>query len=635
MKISLLIVCLFYTRIATAQVSVLTQHNDLARTGLNQNETILNTSNVNQTLFGKIFTRPVDDQIYAQPLVVSGVVLPSVGKKDVVYVATVNNTLYAYDADDPAQTSPYWVDSLTPTNTVVVNSYDFPGACGGDYNTTITNNIGILSTPVIDTNTHTIFVLTADLVLSDSSYEQWLHAIDMRTGSEKSYSPIQISAKYQGNGDGSVNDTLYFDAYKELQRTALTLINGVVYITWASICDWPPYHGWIIGYDTTLKQKYVWMDTPNGYDGGIWMSGEGISSDGLGNLYVSVGNGSLDSTGTVQDTANLGESYIKLTPSGDSLKVKSFFTPKDWEYLDSLDLDLGTAGLLLIPNTSWAFSGGKQGVMYMVDRDSMGGVGYIMNHNLETFTIHGDSDGAFWANGVYGGPVYWKNDSAEYVYVWPAMTHLFAYNVDTPLNQLDSDAVMKSEEISPENVRPAGGMLSISADRTAIGTGIVWASLPLSVNEDAYPGTWSGILRAYDANNLNNMLWSSQQDSTRDSLGRWAKFVCPTVVNGKVYMATFSNQLVVYGLLNPTGLQQMPSANVVSLYPDPATDMVHYTTQHTINYIEIDNILGQTVQTFSNTTSQSFDVSTLAAGTYLVKFVNANSITVKKLVIEK
>src|SRR5207248_3270039 len=200
---------------------------------------------------------------------------------------------------------------------------------------------------------------------------QRLHALDITTGAERPNSPIIITATYSGNGDGSVGGVITFDSQRQNQRAALALVNGIVYIGWSSHCDNGPYHGWVIGYDqTTLQQVAVYNDTPDGGNGGIWMSGQGLAADTNDNLYLSTGNGTVDTSGG----ANRGESFLKLTRSGTNLNVTSWFTPYNWSNLEAGDTDLGSGGMLLIPGTTLAFSGGKEGVVYLVKRDNMGGL---------------------------------------------------------------------------------------------------------------------------------------------------------------------------------------------------------------------------------------------------------------------
>jgi len=618
-KIVTLIFLLLSPYIILAQVSILTQHNDLARTGENLSETHLNVSNVNSETFGKLFTREVDDQIYAQPLLVSGVNFQNAVGKNVVFVATVNNSVYAFDADDAAMDTPYWHKNFTPSGTHVVRNTDMTGACGGFYQD-FSGHIGIVATPVIDTAAKTMYFVSRDKVISSGVFEQWLHAIDFATGEEKSFSPVLITAKYYGNGDGNVNDTITFDPQKENQRSALALVNGVIWLEWSSHCDWGPYHGWVIGYDASdLEQKYVWMDTPNGYEAGIWMSGQALSADEDGNLYLSTGNGSVGYNGNDADTINRGESFLKLQTMGNTLHVASFFTPSDYDVLEDYDLDLGSEGMLLIPNTHYAISGGKEGEVYLVNRDTMGGVDTI-DHVIEEF-----SEG--YGNELHGGPVYWHSDTADYVYVWAASQYMHAYRLrNNPQQPLDLPAAMTSPE-SSSNGQP-GGMMSVSANGSELGTGILWAALPLS--GDANQQTRPGILRAYDADDLSNELWNSQMDPQNDSVGAFAKFVCPTIANGRVYLATFSGQLDVYGLLNPQGQNEISSAeNNWLIYPDPATEQITIKGNRIQSLplkISVTDVTGREwfQRDETNSSAQlniSIDVHSFPAGIY---FVNVN-----------
>ena len=265
---------------SSAQKSVLTQHNNNNRTGWYDNEVTLNKSNVHAGSFGKIFTRIIDDQIYAQPLVKLNLSIPGKGNKNIVFVATVNNTVYAFDADSANVTTPYWQINLTPAHSRVISKNDETGACGGFYND-FSGNMGIVGTPVIDSSTNTMYVVARSVDTSNRGkvFKQYLHAINITTGADIK-TPVLIAASASGYGDGSSGGYVYFDALHNNQRAGLLLANGIVYIIWSSHCDWGPYHGWLIGYDkTTLLQKYVYCSTPDGYNGGIWMSGGGPSAD--------------------------------------------------------------------------------------------------------------------------------------------------------------------------------------------------------------------------------------------------------------------------------------------------------------------------------------------------------------------
>ena len=524
-------------------VAVLTQHNDLSRTGANLNETTLNVSNVTANLFGLLWSRVVDDQIYAQPLIMTNVSIPGKGTHNLVIVPTVNDSIYAFDADDSTVVTPYWQTNFVGPNAVVPRNTDLTGACGGQY-MDFSGHIGIVSTPVIDPSSGTIY-LVARTIENGSTWVQRLHALDIRTGMEKPNSPVIIYGSVTGSGDGNVNGVVTFDPEKQNQRSALALVNGVIYISWSSHCDWGPYHGWVMGFDaTTLAHVVTFNDTPNGYDGGIWMSGQAPAADTNDNLYISIGNGTVDTTGG----PNRGESFLKLTRSGSTLNVASWFTPYNYQTLENNDLDLGSAGILLVPNTSLAVSGGKQGVMYVVNRDKMGGLSQTSadTNIIQSISVSSDE--------MHGGPVWWDGPTASWLYVWPASTKLQQYQFNPGAGNLTTPALAVSPTTAP-NGQP-GGILSVSANGSAPGSGILWAVHQLT--GDANQSVQPGILHAYNAQNISVELWNSQQLPARDGGWLFAKFVPPTVANGKVYLSTFSNKLNVFGLLPPVVLNFAP-----------------------------------------------------------------------------
>ncbi len=520
---------------APPSIAVLTQHNDDARDGANLQETILNTSNVNTNQFGLLYTRAVDDQIYAQPLIMTNVSILGKGVHNLVIVATVNDSVYAFDADDPTVTTPYWQTSFLGPNIRAPRNSDMTGACGGNYKD-FSGNLGIVGTPVIDPATGTIY-LVARTLENGGTFVQRLHALDVATGLDR-VPPVVITATYPGDGDGSVGGVITFDPQRQNQRPGLALANGVVYIAWASHCDWGPYHGWVIGYDaSTLQRVVVYNDTPNGYNGGIWMSGQAPANDGQGNQYLSTGNGSVDTASSL----DRGESFLKLTPNGGRLAVASWFTPYNWPVLEAGDVDLGSGGLMLIPGTNLVFGGGKQGIMYLVNRDNMGGLsgGSSDTNIVQSFPVT--------SNQIHGGAVWWNGAGGPYAYVWPSAADLQQYRFDASAGKFALPAFAQGASVAP-NGQP-GGILALSADGSKPGSGIVWASHQMS--GDANQSVRPGILRAYDAGNVAHELWNSEQLSARDAVGNFAKFVPPTVANGKVYLATFSGRLDVYGLLAP------------------------------------------------------------------------------------
>ena len=520
-------------------------HNDLKRTGWNQHETILTTDNVSNGNFGKIFSRTVDDQIYAQPLVVSNVPIRG-GLHNIVLVATVNNTLYAFDADDPNASAPYWQVNLTfdPANYSPIKNSDMIWACGGNYQD-FSGKMGVVGTPAIDSITSTLYVVARSVTTkAPKTFVQYLHAIDIKTGKEKPGSPVYITASVPGTGDGSVNGTMTFNQQNQNQRPGLLLYNNIVYITWASHCDFTPYQGWIIGYNaTTLEQKYVYNTAPNGGLAGIWMSGQPPSVDDDGNLYVTTGNGTTGQNGNPNDPVNRGSSLIKLSPT---LKIKDFFTPANYIYLNDYDLDYGVDGVLLIPGTDLSLSGSKEGRLFLIDNNQMGQT-TTDNSNVKQ-TLNVSNNPMSMHRHLHGSPVYFKDEYGnEYVYAWSEGALLNQFSFIRSKLLFDTVNVKTGNTALP--VGMPGAMLSVSSNGSKHGTGIIWANHP--IHGDANQASVPGVLQAFDATDVTHELWNSNWNSKRDSIGTFAKFVCPTIANGKVYMATFSNKLNVYGLNPP------------------------------------------------------------------------------------
>ncbi len=466
------------------QVDVIMNHNNLKRTGWNDKETILATDNVSSGNFGKIFSREVDDEIYAQPLIVSNFSIAG-GVHNIVIVATVNNTLYAFDADDPNASTPYWQKNLTydPANYKPVNKADMTGACSGHYSD-FSGNMGIVGTPAIDTSTNILYVVARSKSNVGSNYVQYLHAIDLATGKEKCDGPVLITAECEGTGDGSVNGVITFNSQTQNQRPGLLLYNGTVYICWASHCDWYPYHGWVMGYDAaTLEQKYVYNATPNGGLAGIWMSGQPPAVDDDGNLLITTGNGTTGQGGDPNDTINRASSLIKLSPE---LKVKSFFTPANYNYLNDYDKDYGCNGALIIPGTHLSLSGSKDGGLYLIDNENMGGM-KVDNSNVLQRINFGDW-GTVNTRHLYGSPVYFKDKyNNEYIYGWAEGGLLKQIPFDRATMRFDTLNSKLGITTLPSGYMP-GGVLSLSSNESQTGTGILWVN------------------HAADGN-ANNMLW--------------------------------------------------------------------------------------------------------------------------------
>ncbi len=514
----------------TQHINVLTQHNNNFRAGLNNQETALTTSNVNTTSFGKLFTLSVDDQVYAQPLVYSSLTIGN-DVHNAVFIATVNNSIYAYDGDSGFL---FWKKNYSATGMRAPKNTDMTGACGGAYQD-FSGNIGIVGTPVIDSASQTMYFVARNI--GNGRFYQYLHAVNIVNGSERTGSPVLITASVKGSGDGASNNTVSFDPQKNNQRGALTLVNGVVYITFSSHCDWGPYHGWVLGYNaSSLAQQIVYNTTPNGGDGGIWESGMGIAADASGNLYAVTGNGTVGVSNDPTNPLNRGESAMKLVPSNGTLTVASYYTPYNFQFLEDNDLDYGCMGSFLIPNGNIFFTGCKDGNIYVLNKDNMGGYTVGSNQIKQIITLSSNSNNHCQA-------AYYKGATTEFAYVWPENDQLHAF----PFDRASSTFNVANELISSAKgpTGQSGAVLSVSSNGNTAGTGIVWAAY--ASTGDAEHAVSPGILRAFDANNVTNELWNNSKVSS-DYAGTYAKFSSPTIANGHVYLPTFSNQVVVYGL---------------------------------------------------------------------------------------
>jgi hypothetical protein len=498
-------------------VSVLTYHNNNARTGANTNETQLTLANVNSSTFGKKFTLQVDGQIYAQPLVVPGLAfargrLPTI-HRNMVYVATENDTVYAFDSD---RGTLVW-----STRTLKTSFGETPIPATDTGSDDLVPIIGITSTPVIDKSTNTIYVV-AQAKRGSSTYVTRLYALNLLTGAAVDGAPMTISASVSGTGSGGDNGQIAFQSLIENQRTALTLVNNVVYFGFASHGDLGPYHGWVFGYNaTTLKKVAVWNVTPNGVEGGIWQSGGGFAVDSSGNLFIATGNGDFNA-----DTGgpNFSDSLVKMPTNGSPFLPTDSFTPFNQADLQGGDLDFGSTGVLLLPTTTpvpEAIVGGKEGKLYVVNRNNMGGFGNGSDNVVQTIDA-GSRGGGFDTPAYYNGKVYYGAAGGS---------PLESFTVQSD-GTLLSDSTNNSESISFPGVNP-----SISAN--GLTNGIVWII-------DHAGG--QATLKAYDATDLSDELYSSDTNLARDDAGTYVKFTSPTIANGKVFVGA-DGQLDIYGLL--------------------------------------------------------------------------------------
>lgn len=521
------------TPAAQAPPPVVTRSYDNYRTGWQSHEAVLSPTSLKSGKFGKLFTRKVVGQIYAQPLYVPDIGIPGVGRLNVVYVATMHNDVYAFEADDPGRSIPLWHVNLgTPVSVKKPLFHDDSNP--GDVYLDIKKEVGILSTPVIDPRSSTMY-LVAETADPDGCHHR-LHALDIHTGQERPGSPVPIEAAILGKGDGSRGGVLELNHSMQLQRASLLLSGGIVYLAFGGHADVDPYHGWILGYDAgSLQRVAVFNDTPAGGEGGIWQAGSGLAADEQGFIYAMTGNGPATSVG-----AGLSSSIVKLRfdprKFGEAgLGVVDWFTPFGVSLMNLLDQDVGSSGPMLIPGSHYLLGGDKTGNLYFLDTRHLG------HHSPFNLGAHQVLDHATLGH-VHGSPVYWKDGRGEgRVFVWSEWDHLKQYGISG--DRLSAAPLIESEMRAPDGM--PGGFLSVSSDGLESETAVVWASLPL--RGDANLHTVPGILRAFRADNLEE-LWNSEQDAPDDGVGLFAKYCPPLVAGGKVYLATFSGELAVYGL---------------------------------------------------------------------------------------
>lgn len=481
-----------------SQVNVLTVNYDNNRTNANLNETALNSANVAPGAFGKLYSLPVDGQVYAQPLYVSQINVAG-QNRSVLFIATMHNSVYAFDTAAPPDLAPLWTVNLGPP---VPNSY---------YNfNDIQPEVGVLSTPVIDLEGGVIYAVANTLENGACRYR--LHALDLATGAEKAGSPVVIAASVQGSAPDAVQGALSFAASDQLQRPGLLLAGGVVYLAFGSHGDELPYHGWILGYDAaTLQLVTAFNTTPDGMGGSVWQAGHGMAADDQA-LYAIVANGDVD------NSTNWGETILKLKPQ--DLSIVSWFTPNNASDMNSADFEIGNAGPVLIPGADLMIGGGKLGDLYLLRRSDGELVQTLSTVNFGFFSRAA-----------------WSTPSGVMFYVSGWDEAFKAYWMSS--GQFD-DA--PASETSRTFLNPYVGM-AISGNGGNPSSAILWAT---TADRTTYPTP--GTLRAFDATDISRELWNSDMNPG-DAMGSFAKFAIPTIADGRVYVPTFSNQVAVYGLL--------------------------------------------------------------------------------------
>ncbi len=508
-------------QVAGTTTDVLTYHNDIARTGQNLTETTLTSSNVNSAKFGKLGFYSVDGLVDAEPLYASSVSVPSKGTHNLLIVPTENDSVYAFDADSGAT---IW--QITTLKTGETASDD--RSCGQ-----VSPEIGVTSTPVIDRAQGPNGAVYVVAMSKDGSgnYHQRLHALDLALGAELFSGPVDIQATYPGTGDNSNGTDVVFDPGQYKERSALLLLNGIIYTGWASHCDIRPYTGWIIGYsESTLAQTSVLNVTPNGNEGAIWMAGAGLAADSSGNIYFLDANGDFDTTLNPQgfpSDGDYGNAFMKLSTTGDQLAVADYFEMDNEASENGSDTDLGSGGAIVLPDLSdgaghtlhLAVGAGKDSNLYLVNRDSMG------KFSSGNSGIYQELAGAL-PGGVWAMPAYFNNT----VYYGSVGSPIQAFTI-TNAKLSTSATAQTSNSFGYPGTTP-----SVSANGTS--NGIVWAV------ENSSPA----VLHAYNANTLTELYNSNQASNGRDQFGSGNKFITPTIVNGKVFVGT-TNGVAAFGLL--------------------------------------------------------------------------------------
>jgi hypothetical protein len=519
--------------ISAGSADVVTYHNDVARTGQNLAETILTPSTVNATTFGKLTFLTVDGKVDAQPLYLSGVSLPGLGTRNVVYVATEHDSIYAFDA---ASATTLWHVTLLGAGETTSDTR----GCSQ-----VTPEIGITATPVIDRSRgpNGALYVVAMSKTSTGGYVQRLHALDVALGTELFGGPQTVQATYPGTGAGSSGGFVVFDPKQYEERAGLLEVSGKILTVWTSHCDIDPYTGWVMAFDSsTLTRTGVVNLTPNGSRGGLWMAGAGPAADPAGNVYVLDGNGTFDTAlngAGFPGAGDFGNAFVKLSTAGGGLSVADYFATFDTVAASNADTDLGSGGAMVLPDLAdvngmtrhLAVGAGKDGHIYVVDRDAMGKWNPSANQNYQ------DLNGAL-GGSVFSMPAYFGNT----LFYGAANAKLRAFPI------VNARVSASASSVSAASFGYPGTTPAISASGSA--NGLVWAV------ENRNPA----VLHAYDAANLAHELYNSTQAAGgRDSFGAGNKFITPTIVNGHVYVGTPTG-VAVFGMLSsvpnsPTNLR--------------------------------------------------------------------------------
>jgi uncharacterized repeat protein (TIGR03806 family) len=558
-------------------LNVVTYHNDNARDGANTNEVLLTLANVNVSTFGRLITYPTDGLIIAQPLYVAGVLIPGQGTHNAVFVATENNTVYAFDADSNAGTNGgvLWQTNLG----LAVSSFndEFGNRYQGTYYGDIDPVVGITGTPVIDLAAGTLYVNvhTRIATATATNYYHSIHALNITNGTEQSYSPAIVTNSVPGRGVETTNGIVGFDARTENQRPGLTLAGGTVYVAYGSYADTDPYHGWVLGFNASnLAQSAAnaFNTTPNATvatfgvnagEGALWMSGNGLCADASNNLFFATANGSFSAN---TNGGDYGDSFIRLSTTN-GLAVADYFTPYNQATLAVNDTDLGSGGTILLPDSVGSAAHphlmvgcGKDGILRLVDRDNMGHYN-AANDNQIVQEVPGAITGAWSTPAFFNNQIYYQGSG------------------DVMKGFFISNAVITPTPVSQAriNFSALGGTPSISANGT--NNAIVW-----TIQSDGGPD----VLHAYNATNLALELYNSSQNLARDNPGQAIIMTTPTVVNGKVFvgaqyaLSIFGNSLFLATPLISPGGGLFTDSVTVTLSDASPNSTIYYTLDGTV-----------------------------------------------------
>ena len=549
----LLIACLFFLLAAGSSFAqapnVLTWRYDNTHQGQNTQETVLTPSNVNTNTFGKLFSQTVDGEVYAQPLYVGNLTLPNQGTHNVIFIADEHDSVYAFDADSNggANSAPLWQASMLSTahgasaGATTVPTADVQSGTGD-----LNPEIGITSTPTIDLTTGTLFVVSK--TKENGNYFQRLHALNILTGNEQPGSPVVISGSVPGTGSGSSGGTLAFSSLWQNNRVAMDLFNGNIYLGFGSHGDDGPWHGWVLVYnETTLQRTAEFCTSPNGYGDGIWGAGAAFPIDTVtanGRAFLATGNGDFTSYPPLTSSVDYGESILRFDLSNGGFAISDAFTGYNQATLTSQDADQGSGGVLMLPDQPGPYPHlliqiGKDPRILVLNRDGLGG--YVPGGSRNTNDVQ-DITNAL-AGGLWSTPAYWNGN----VYIWGENDVLKMFPITNGV--LASRA---STQSTASSTFP-GATPVVSSNGTQ--NGIVWALVT-----DLYNSNGSSILYAFNAQNLAQQLYASNQNSSRDDAGPAIKFTVPVITNGKVYVGA-GYQIDVYGLLNA---EQQAPAPVIS-----------------------------------------------------------------------